>query len=166
VTSTSSQDHSLQSHVHTCGSDSSLCSTAQLLSQMARCSATTSSKSKQPAYQVPVPDIAHFDLGGAIALLTKIMPTCFWMVYHVHSDSQILHSCRDEVLNVTRCSLTSDGQKQRTVNVEDMESQCSTLLATMREVLRYRTVGTSARLVTEDQMLDNKYLLKKGGMFM
>jgi hypothetical protein len=115
---------------------------------------------------IPVPDIARFELGGAIALLTNIVPTCFWMLYHVYSDPQILRSCRDEIANVTHESLTSDGQKQRTIDVEGIESQCPTLLATMREVLRYRTVGTSARLVMEDHMLDNKYLLKKGGMVM
>jgi cytochrome P450 len=45
-----------------------------------------------------------------------------------------------------------------------LKSQCPTLLATIREVLRYRTVGTSARLDTEDHMLDSKYLIKKGRM--
>jgi hypothetical protein len=36
----------------------------------------------------------------------------------------------------------------------------------MREVLRYRTVGTPARLVTADHRLENKYMLEKGGMTM
>lgn len=36
----------------------------------------------------------------------------------------------------------------------------------MREVLRFRTVGTSARLVMEDHMLNGEYLLKKGGLVM
>jgi hypothetical protein len=32
---------------------------------------------------IPVPDIARFELVGAIALLTNIVSTCFWIVYQV-----------------------------------------------------------------------------------
>jgi hypothetical protein len=54
-------------------------------------------------------DIARFELGGAIALLTNIVSTCFWMVYRVYSDLQILSSCRDEMANAKYDALISHG---------------------------------------------------------
>ncbi|OAK95751.1 cytochrome P450 [Phaeosphaeriaceae sp. SRC1lsM3a] len=115
---------------------------------------------------IPPADIARFELGGVIALLTNIVPTCFWMVYHVYSDPAILASCREEIAKVTRQSTSAEGQRTCVVDIAGVENSCPTLLATMREVLRFRTVGTSARLVMEDHMLNGEYLLKKGGLVM
>jgi hypothetical protein len=58
---------------------------------------------------IPMSDIARFELGGAIALLTNIVSTCFWMVYQVYSDLQILSSCRDEMANAKYDALISHG---------------------------------------------------------
>jgi hypothetical protein len=58
---------------------------------------------------IPVPDIARFELGWLIALLTKIVPTWFWMVYHVHSNPKILQACRDEISKITTNSPSAKG---------------------------------------------------------
>ncbi|KAH7074910.1 putative 25-hydroxycholesterol 7-alpha-hydroxylase [Paraphoma chrysanthemicola] len=116
--------------------------------------------------QIPLPDIARFELGGCIALLTNIVPTCFWMIYHVYSDPTILQSCRKEISAITKDSTSPYDAHIFSIDAAALDSSCPTLLATFREVLRFRTVGTSARLVMQDHMLDGQYLLKKGGMIM
>lgn len=50
--------------------------------------------------------------------------------------------------------------------LEDIRTKCPILLSTFKETIRYRSLGTQVRLCLEDQLIDNRYLLKKGGIVM
>jgi cytochrome P450 len=121
-------------------------------------------------YKIPVEDIARFECGGAVAILSNTSPACFWMLYHLYSDDVVLNECRQELAKVVSDeSIATDGGPTRTVRTLDMTSvkhACPILLSTFQEVLRMHTIGVSARLVMEDHLLDGKYLLKKGSTLM
>jgi hypothetical protein len=106
-------------------------------------------------------DMARFELGGAFAILSNTLPAAFWMLFHVYSDPVVLKDCREEVLKIVK---QKDGVN--VIDVDDVKTSCPVLLSTFREVLRYRFMGVSTRVVMEDTLLDGKYMLKKGSALM
>lgn len=106
-------------------------------------------------------DIARFEIGGVVAILSNTMPTAFWVLYHVVSEPSIMQECRQEVLAC--CTVKDDVV---TLDMTRMKQNSSLLVSILKEVLRYHGIGTSVRLVTQDHMLGDKYLLKKGGIVM
>jgi cytochrome P450 len=107
-------------------------------------------------------DVAATEIGQMIATLTNSVAAAFWMVYHVFSDPVVLEQCREEVEQLVH--VDSDGFHN--ADLANVNSSCPVLLSTWQETLRYVHVGVSARVVMEDTMLDNKYLLKKGATVM
>ncbi|TVY90133.1 7-alpha-hydroxycholest-4-en-3-one 12-alpha-hydroxylase [Lachnellula willkommii] len=121
-------------------------------------------------HKIPVEDIARFEVGNTIGLLTNTAPAAFWMVYHLYSSPVALEECREELSKVVSddVSTATSGEttKVYTIDMSQVKASCPVLLSTLQEVLRIHTVGISTRLVMEDHMLDNKYLLKKGNTVM
>lgn len=106
-------------------------------------------------------DIARFELGAVVAILSNTVPAAFWLLYHAISDAAVLEECRREIM--TCCVLEGDCY---TLDVTQVKTSCSILLSIFKESLRFHGIGTSVRMVTEDHLLDGKYLLKKGGIVM
>jgi len=106
-------------------------------------------------------DIARFEIGAIVAILSNTIPAAFWVLYHTISDAAVLEECRQEVLAC--CEV--DGNTC-TLDVTKVKSSCPLLLSILKESLRFHGIGTSVRIVTQDHMLDGKYLLKKGGIVM
>lgn len=114
------------------------------------------------SFGVSPEDIAGVEVGGAFAVLGSTAPACFWVIYHLFSDPVILKECRAEVL-----ALVHDQQGVSSIDVTSIKSKCPILLSTLQEVLRFRHISVSARVVLQDEkLLDGKYHLKKGGMLM
>ncbi|KAF2009717.1 cytochrome P450 [Aaosphaeria arxii CBS 175.79] len=106
-------------------------------------------------------DIASFEIGGVVAIMSNTIPTAFWVLYHTISDRDILSECRKEV--IACCEISGD---TCTLDITQVKASCSILLSILKEVLRYHGIGTSIRIATEDHLLDGKHLLKKGGIVM
>jgi hypothetical protein len=112
-------------------------------------------------YNVSIDDTARFELGGAVAILTNTIPSAFWVLWHIISDSTILEECRSELYRL--CKLDDNIV---TIDITEVKASCPLLLSTLQEVLRFHGTGTSVRIVQEDHLLDGNYLLKKGGTLM
>lgn len=121
-------------------------------------------------HNIPLNDIARFEVANTIALLTNTAPASFWMVYHMYSDPTVLEECRHEVSKIVSSTTTrNEAGEEIKVNTIDMihvKTSCPILLSTMQEALRTHSVGISTRMVTEDHLLDGRYLLKKGNTVM
>ncbi|KAF7895138.1 hypothetical protein EAF00_006952 [Botryotinia globosa] len=116
-------------------------------------------------HKLPVDDIARFEVGNTIGLLSNTSPSAFWMVYHVYADPSILADCRKEISQVLDEATTTKNGKIITIRTIDMtrvKVDCPILVSTLQEVLRVHTIGMSTRMVMKDLLLDGKYLLKKG----
>ncbi|OJD11351.1 hypothetical protein AJ78_07864 [Emergomyces pasteurianus Ep9510] len=107
-------------------------------------------------------DIAATEIGQMVASLVNTIGSAFWMVYNVFSDPIVLRECRAEVEQLVQL----ESNDVQSIDLAKIKSSCTTLFSTWQETLRYMHIGIVARLVMEDVMLDNKYLLKKGATLM
>ncbi|KAF2119897.1 putative 25-hydroxycholesterol 7-alpha-hydroxylase, partial [Lophiotrema nucula] len=112
-------------------------------------------------YNVSIEDTARFELGGAVAILTNTIPSAFWVLWHIVSDAAALEECRSELYRL--CKIQDDTV---IIDITEVKTSCPMLLSTLQEVLRVHGTGTSVRIVQEDHLLNDKYLLKKGGTLM
>ena len=106
-------------------------------------------------------DIARFEIGAIVAILSNTIPAAFWVLYHTISDAAVLEECRQEVLAC--CKVVGD---TCTMDISKVKTSCPLLLSILKESLRFHGIGTSVRIVMQDHMLDGRYLLKKGGIVM
>jgi cytochrome P450 len=106
-------------------------------------------------------DIARFEIGAIVAILSNTVPAAFWVLFHAISDATILEECRQEVLAC--CRITGDTY---TLDITEVKKSCPILLSILKEALRFHGIGTSVRVVTQDHLLNGEYLLKKGGIVM
>jgi cytochrome P450 len=110
---------------------------------------------------VPLEDIARYEVGGSIAVLVNTAPAAFWTLLLLHSYPGLLTSIRKEVDACIKT--TRNGSTIKLLDITTLKECCPLLLSSYQEVLRYRSMGTSVREVTEDTYLD-QWLLKKGAM--
>lgn len=50
------------------------------------------------------------------------------------------------------------------IDLADVRTNCPILLSTFKETIRCRSLGTQVRICLEDHLLNDRYLLKKGGI--
>ena len=115
-------------------------------------------------YNLALHDLAQLEVAAALGVLSNIVPTTFWLLYHLYSSPSALSTCRLEVKNVIANFKDQDGIHVNTIDVSKVRSACPTLLSCFKETLRLHTVGASARMVMEDTTLSSTYSLKKGGI--
>lgn len=117
-------------------------------------------------------DIAGAEVGGLFAVVGSTGPGCFWLLYHLFSDPAVLAECRSEVSALVEEEIIAgDGDSQpqtySTIDITSVKSKCPVLLSTLQEVLRFRHISVSARVVLKDeQIMDNKIHLKQGSTLM
>ena len=113
-------------------------------------------------------DISRFELGDIIGVLVNATPAIFWATLHIYSDPSLLQDLREEVKAATTTLEAPNGHDKRRVrhviHTRTIASTCPLLLSTFRETLRIHTHNATNRMVIEDTLLDNRYLLKKGGI--
>ncbi|KAM7202918.1 Cytochrome P450 [Naviculisporaceae sp. PSN 640] len=116
---------------------------------------------------IPLHDIAQFEVAGAVALLVNTTPACFWTLFMLHAHPGLRDQVRKEIDACTETTATkaADGSDiiTKTVEITTLKEKCPLLLSAYQETLRYKAMGTSVREVLEDTTLDG-YLLKKGAM--
>lgn len=99
-----------------------------------------------------------FELGNCIGVLINSVPTTFWLLYHIFSSPDLLSSIREELSSV----ITSDPATDATIiPAFKVQELCPILMATYREVLRYRTHSSTSRYVRRETLLANQYILKQ-----
>jgi cytochrome P450 len=108
-----------------------------------------------------IEDIARFEVGNAVAIMSNTTPSAFWALWHILSDATALEDCRSELRRL--CKVQEDTV---TLDITEVKLSCPMLLSTLQEVLRVHSSGISIRIVQEDHLLDGKYFLKKGATLM
>jgi len=85
-------------------------------------------------------------------------PTLFWTIYEIFSRPPLLAAIRHELLDkaVTRSS------SNNTLNLTSLQTDCHLLLSAFQETQRLRHSQVAFRIVVDDHLLDDQYLLKKG----
>jgi hypothetical protein len=104
-------------------------------------------------------DMAKMEAATSIGILANTMPATFWLVYHIISDPVVFADCQRELSGAVK--ETNDTCEVDMVYVKE---SCPILLSTFQEVFRFRGTGISARMMMEDFILNNRYLLKEGNV--
>ncbi|KAI0005246.1 putative 25-hydroxycholesterol 7-alpha-hydroxylase [Xylariaceae sp. FL0662B] len=112
--------------------------------------------------RMPEADIPRLLLGTVFNNVANTSPSAFWVIYRIFSDPVVLQDCRNEV----RQAIQDDPEGASTIDLSFILNSCPILLSTYHEVFRYHGMANSVRVVSEDHMLDNRYLVKKGGLIM
>lgn len=108
-----------------------------------------------------VTDLAKMETATSIGILANTLPGTFWLVYHIVSDPEVLEDCRRELFSAVKIS--DDGDTYE-VDMTCVKTSCPILFSTFQEVFRFRGTGVSARMMMDDFLLDDTYLLKKGNI--
>ena len=112
---------------------------------------------------VALEDIAKFEVGEAIAILTNMAPACFWTLFFAYSTPGLLEDLRTQIDAALGRNDNGDTSR-RTFDIKSLKERCPLLSSTVQETLRYCSLGGSVRQVVEDTVLDGRWLLKKGGI--
>ncbi|KAI1740239.1 cytochrome P450 [Xylaria scruposa] len=113
-------------------------------------------------FQIPLKETARIELGGSQAILTNSLPGAFWFTYHIFSDPVVLDDIRAELTK----GVHTDDNDTRTIDLSHVKSSCPILLSTFKETMRFHSTSTATRIVMDDYLLDDKYLVKKGSTIM
>ncbi|KAI1506458.1 putative cytochrome P450 [Biscogniauxia marginata] len=93
---------------------------------------------------VPLEDIARYEVGGSIAIMVNTSPAAFWTLLLLHSHPGLLDDIRKEIDACTETA-TDNGSTVKTLDITTLKESCPLLLSSYQEVLRYCSTGTSVR---------------------
>ncbi|KJZ70683.1 hypothetical protein HIM_09928 [Hirsutella minnesotensis 3608] len=111
--------------------------------------------------RIPLDDIPRLLMGTVFNNVANTIPSAFWVVFRIFSNPEVLEDCRNEVGQ----AVEYQGNIAE-LNLDYVVNSCPILLSTFQEVFRFHGMANSVRVVSEDMLLDDKYLLKKGGLVM
>ena len=109
----------------------------------------------------------HAELILMFGILGNAVPSNFWLVANIFSRPTLLQRIRDEVKAAITIQTKADegaGRRQCIISSKRISKSCPLLYSCYRESLRDNSLLTSARLVMEDTLLAEKYLLRKGSV--
>ncbi|KAI1172612.1 cytochrome P450 [Nemania sp. FL0916] len=103
-------------------------------------------------------DKARIEVGQVAAATFNTAPGAYWCVWAILSDPVVFKDCREEVMQ-----LVNEVDGTHTIDLARVRTECPLLVSTLQEVMRFYGTAASLRLIYEDTMLGDEYLLKKGG---
>lgn len=113
-----------------------------------------------------IDDVARFEIGDLVGVLTNATPTFFWMLLTIYSDPALLQDIRAEI-STTITTDHSTSKRKHTLDITALTPTATPLLhSTYRELLRHRTQSSTSRWITQDTLLANRYLLKKDSVLL
>jgi cytochrome P450 len=93
--------------------------------------------------------------------LSNTVPAAFWTLYEIYSRPELLQDLRQE-MELNALSTRSDGT--RVIDIGALRGNCPLLLSAFQEILRVRTMSTPTRVVTQDTLIADRYLVKAGSL--
>ena len=112
-------------------------------------------------YGISEREVRNWEYIAWFAPSTNSAPVVFWLLSFIFANPKLLTEIRTEISNVVTSS-TVDGVKRIVLDVTRVQNGCPLLYAAWEETLRLAAPTVSVRMVTEDTILADKYLLKKG----
>ncbi|OJJ44465.1 hypothetical protein ASPZODRAFT_72081 [Penicilliopsis zonata CBS 506.65] len=106
-------------------------------------------------------EIARNEVTMGIGLLSNTVPACFWVLYNLYARPELLSEIRQEL--ATNAMIVSH-ENHRIIDISAIRDACPLLLSTYQEILRYESASAPTRFVTEDTLLQDRYLLKRGSL--
>ncbi|KAI1074871.1 cytochrome P450 [Whalleya microplaca] len=119
-------------------------------------------------YGVSQSDIEHFDLSVCYGLLVNTVPSTSWAIYYLYSDPSLLQDVRSKVEELIGMPEAKDEDNNHaiTVNIPEVIAGYPLLSSFVQEVLRVQSTNASGRVVLEDTLIQDEYLLKKDSILL
>lgn len=111
-------------------------------------------------FGLSIEDTAHTEVGQINASISNTVPGAFWAIWQIFADPVVYQDCRHKASLLVQTS--PDGTC--TLDLAKVRTACPILVSTWQEVLRLHGTSISARVVQEDTVIDNEYLLRKDSM--
>ena len=116
-------------------------------------------------YDLSLEDSARLEFSLLFGVLSTSVPVAFWTISRICAKIDLLSDLRSELETI----IVIDTSAQRTtfvVEIDWMKSKCPPLASIYQEVLRIHSCFSFTRVVLKDTIIDDKYVLKKGGMIL
>ncbi|KAI6749636.1 hypothetical protein HG530_015050 [Fusarium avenaceum] len=104
-------------------------------------------------------DICKQQATFGTAAFANTFPILHWTIYELFSRPELLEDVRKEV---SEKAISGDNKKGFKLDVAALKTKCPLILSIFQETQRMRHVHANIRKITEDTLLDGKYLLKAG----
>ncbi|KAL8994943.1 MAG: hypothetical protein Q9188_006928, partial [Gyalolechia gomerana] len=120
-----------------------------------------------------IEDMARMECVNGLAILANTVPSAFWTIVQIYSQPELLERVRDlaaaAVVVVTDEENAIAGaekkkKKRKKIDIIRLQRSQQQIQSIIQEVIRLRTTGIGPRLVREDVLLHDQYLLKKGSI--
>jgi hypothetical protein len=106
---------------------------------------------------------AQAEMGMMFGILANAMPTTFWVISYIFTHPDTLRDIRAELENTDGViSVRNNGE--RVISLSGLKAKAPLLNSVLRESLRVYAPISSVRLVLEDTIIADQYLLKKGSI--
>lgn len=109
-------------------------------------------------------DIRKFDIGILMAATMNSGAGIFWLICYLFSNAILLSEIRAEISTIITLTRDNKGKKEICFDVSSLQTQCPLLVSAWQETLRLKDAVISTRVVEEDTVLNDTYLLKKGSL--
>jgi cytochrome P450 len=104
-------------------------------------------------------DLGSFEIGVVVAAAMNSVEAMFWMLCYLFSDPALLDEVREEINGIAN----REGE-EICLDVSQLQRDCPLLVSVWQETLRMANVAVSSRMVVEDVMLNDTYLLRKNSV--
>ena len=118
-----------------------------------------------PKHDLSLEDTARMELAGLIALMPNANAAAFWLTCDIYSRPSLLQALREELQHILVTD-KSDSKTSYTLDVTKIKEQCPLFVSTFQETLRQMSLGVTSRLVLNDTIINDRYLLKKNAIVM
>ncbi|KAL4984222.1 cytochrome P450 [Aspergillus falconensis] len=111
-------------------------------------------------------DIARAEVSMGLGLLSNTVPAAFWVLFDLYSRPGLLQEIREEIMRYAvrvESTHTHMGRKF-IIDIPALRDSCPLFVSAYQEILRTRSTTAVTRVVMEDTVLADRYILKKGGV--
>lgn len=108
-------------------------------------------------------DLGGFEITICFASLTNTVPNAFSMLCSVLSDPSLTADICKEVAGIAKRS-TENGVEKVALDITLFNTQCPLLVSVFQETIRLCVNATPVRVIMEDMLLKDTYLLRKGSI--
>ena len=111
---------------------------------------------------VSVETTARAETAQVLGILSNSVPATFWLLFDLGMRPQLLADIRDEIRQHALKVDASSGK--HSVDLTAIKDKCHLLVSVWQELLRYRSTSAGIRIVYEDLVLNDQYLVKEGSL--
>ncbi|OGM48315.1 putative cytochrome P450 oxidoreductase [Aspergillus bombycis] len=108
-------------------------------------------------------DIARLEILTGVGILSNTVPSCFWLLFDILSRPELLRTIQDEI---QQNAVSIDSTGTHTLDLADIRGKCPTLLSSFQETLRTRSNSGQLRVIYQDTLLNDHWLLKSGSILL